>query len=785
MEVILLAAVLAVGMTGRARAEENAGSASVVSSSVAGGTGTAGASGAGTDTAGTSGAGSAPVTPVTPAPNPPAAEDDQDGSTVPVPGAGSLSVDNYEIYSLGGSGDTLDTLRKGRQAKMLVHVKGLGIRTKDVGKSNISVTKLNDSFRISGNPKVKVTSEKDDDLEFTVTFSRLTYLGKGNNLKFRVNFKNAGIPSEILETNIMEAEESYPRENGDTGSTTGQPVIKVRRITPQAPVAPGDNFTLGLDFENTSSDADIEDMVVNVIPGSSVFISDDTNSRIVSRLDSKKTASVKLNMIAGTEIVGPTQTIDLELKYNYYSGGNLVSGTSTQKVLIPVKGGSASGQPVIRVGRGNVGKAVNPGEAFQMAVTLQNTSTDKDIRNLSATFEPNDQISLLEETDTRKLGELKAGQSIEIPVRLQAGAELSSAASQLLGMTLKFDYDSDKGVVQGTYSEKIVVPTNGQAKGPGNPTPNVIVTNYTYGEKVTAGQVFDLEMEFKNTSNASSVENVVMSLDTGEGISINSSSNTFYIPKLGPGESKKEKVRVQALFQSKLQSPKITIACKYEYIDKKERKQSNSNETIAIPVYQPDRFQVREPSFTDVIRKGEETTISIPYVNKGRGQVYNVEARLEGEISTLEKDLNLGNFESGKSGTIDFVVTPDKEGKFQGQVVVTYEDETTVVNTLKVPVSFEVQEAAPEISQNPEDEGMNGGGRSPGLPIWLAVAALGVCSLVIVIRRNIRRRKRRESASASESWDELDDMRNEEEGLPEETHNEEAVREEDCQEDES
>lgn len=805
LEVILLAAVLAVGMTGRARAEENAVSESAVSSSMAGGTGTAGTSGAGTGTADTSGAGTgtagtssadsgtgvagtsdagaAPVTPEIPAPNPPAVDDDQDGSTVP--GAGNLSVDNYEIYSLGGSGDTPDTLHKGRQAKVLVRVKGLGIRTKDVRKSNISITKLKDSFRISGNPKVKVTSEKDDDLEFTVTFSRLTYLGKGNNLKFRVNFKNAGIPSEILETNIMEAEESYSRGNGDTGNTTGQPVIKVRRITPQAPVAPGDNFTLGLDFENTSSDADIEDMVVNVIPGSSVFISDDTNSKIVSRLDSKKTASVKLNMIAGTEIVGPTQTIDLELKYNYYSGGNLVSGTSTQKVMIPVKGGSASGQPVIRVGRGNVGKAVNPGEAFQMVVTLQNTSTDKDIRNLSATFEPNDQVSLLEETDTRKLGELKAGQSIEVPVRLQAGAELSSAASQLLGMTLKFDYDSDKGVVQGTYSEKIVVPTNGQAKGPGNPTPNVIVTNYTYGEKVTAGQVFDLEMEFKNTSNASSVENVIMSLDTGEGISINSSSNTFYIPKLGPGESKKEKVRVQALFQSKIQSPKITIACKYEYIDKKERKQSNSNETIAIPVYQPDRFQVREPSFTDVIRKGEETTISIPYVNKGRGQVYNVEARLEGEISTLEKDLNLGNFESGKSGTIDFVVTPDKEGKFQGQVVVTYEDETTVVNTLNVPVSFDVQEAAPEVSQNPAGEEMKGGGRSPGLHIWLAVTALGVCILVLVIRRNIEKRKRKESASVSESWDELDDMRNEEVGLLEETHNEEAGWEDACQEDES
>ena len=33
------------------------------------------------------------------------------------------------------------------------------------------------------------------------------------------------------------------------------------------------------------------------------------------------------------------------------------------------------------------------------------------------------------------------------------------------------------------------------------------------------------------------------------------------------------------------------------------------------------------------------------------------------EIYLLEKDLTLGNFEAGKSGTIDFVVTPKKPGR--------------------------------------------------------------------------------------------------------------------------
>lgn len=247
------------------------------------------------------------------------------------PGSGSLWVGEYEIFAPGGSKDTLDVLRKGRQAKVVVNVRSNGIKTSEVGKRGVTVTKLSDSFRNGENPKVKITSDKEDDLEFTVTFTRLTYTGKGDVLRLKVGFKSSGIPSEQLEVNISECEESAPRENGDTGSTTGQPIIRVRRISPQNPVGPGDHFTLEVELENTSKDADIEDMVVNVSPGSSLFIGGDTNTRIVSRLDTGRAELVKFNLIAGQDISGPSQLIDLELKYNYYSGGQLTSAASVQR----------------------------------------------------------------------------------------------------------------------------------------------------------------------------------------------------------------------------------------------------------------------------------------------------------------------------------------------------------------------------------------------------------------------------------------------------------------------
>ena len=112
------------------------------------------------------------------------------------PGSGSLWVGEYEIFAPGGSKDTLDVLRKGRQAKVVVNVRSNGIKTSEVGKRGVTVTKLSDSFRNGENPKVKITSDKEDDLEFTVTFTRLTYTGKGDVLRLKVGFKSSGIPSE-------------------------------------------------------------------------------------------------------------------------------------------------------------------------------------------------------------------------------------------------------------------------------------------------------------------------------------------------------------------------------------------------------------------------------------------------------------------------------------------------------------------------------------------------------------------------------------------------------------
>ncbi|MCQ4991521.1 hypothetical protein NE599_21390, partial [[Clostridium] symbiosum] len=71
-------------------------------------------------------------------------------------------------------------------------------------------------------------------------------------LRLRVNYKKSGIPSETITAEISECEE-YEGKGDNSEDATGQPVIRIKRISPQTAVGSGESFGLELELENTSS----------------------------------------------------------------------------------------------------------------------------------------------------------------------------------------------------------------------------------------------------------------------------------------------------------------------------------------------------------------------------------------------------------------------------------------------------------------------------------------------------------------------------------------------------
>ena len=288
--------------------------------------------------------------------------------------------------------------------------------------------------------------------------------------------------------------------------------------------------------------------------------------------------------------------------------------------------------------------------------------------------------------------------------------------------------------------------------------PRLVVSEYGYGDRaVAAGAGFRLDFSLLNTGKLA-VENIVVSIDGGENFTMDKCSNTLYYGKIASGGKEALSVNMLALPGARSGAQSIGISCKYEYLDGGRRANTTAEIKLSIPVMQPDRFHVNPPSLPQSVNAGEEQTLSLSYVNKGKAQVSNVEAIIEGSVDSPSKSQYLGNFDPGKSGSIGFVFTPQTPGRLDLVLKVSYEDANQELHDLSFPVSLNVQEA-PE----PEGEGMDteSGGAGAGGALWLtALAALALAG-VLLSRPLIRRLREKKAAAGDVSpapgWDDWDE----------------------------
>lgn len=165
------------------------------------------------------------------------------------------------------------------------------------------------------------------------------------------------------------------------------------------------------------------------------------------------------------------------------------------------------------------------------------------------------------------------------------------------------------------------------------PVPNIIITNFTYGDgSVAVGSTFNLGFTFQNMGKVA-VSNMVVTVDGGENFAISGGTNTFYYDALNAGAALTQTVPMQTLASAKNGAQGIDISFKYEYVDGAARSSNTSDIKISVPVSQPDRFELNDPVVPNIVNAGEETTITMDYVNKGKGDVSNVEASVKATVS--------------------------------------------------------------------------------------------------------------------------------------------------------
>lgn len=305
--------------------------------------------------------------------------------------------------------------------------------------------------------------------------------------------------------------------------------------------------------------------------------------------------------------------------------------------------------------------------------------------------------------------------------------------------------------------------TNSTSQGSGGdstplagPVPNIIITNFAYGgDSVAAGSKFNLDFTFQNKGQVA-VTNMVVTVDGAEGFAVAGGTNTFYVDALWAGYSMTQTVPMQALASAKSGAQSVTVNFRYEYVDAGARSSSQSDVKISVPISQPDRFEISDPVVPDQVIAGQENTVTMEYVNKGKGDIANVEATMEGEgFDATMKTQYVGNVASGATGTIGYAFTPHASGELKTTLKVTYEDSDGQTKTKEFPLTMSVADA-PAADQPGASDSVEGRGGDRGLPVPAYVAiAVGVVAVIAAIVLLVRRRRKQKAKKndIDEDWD--------------------------------
>ena len=287
-------------------------------------------------------------------------------------------------------------------------------------------------------------------------------------------------------------------------------------------------------------------------------------------------------------------------------------------------------------------------------------------------------------------------------------------------------------------------------------TPYVLVQSYSHKRTIRTGDAFGMEITFLNTSQKAAMENVVIKVAPSDSLSLASGTNTLFVSGIEAGGTTTQKINLLAASECKEATQKIDVTVQFEYIDHNERKSGESSESITIPISQKDRLEIREPSY-DYMQAGREGVISVSYVNKGYTSLYNMEASLELEnADAVEKTFYAGNVESGKTGTLDFLVTPWTDGDYTGKVTLTYEDAAQNPVSVVVPLEFYSSTAYVEEDFFFDEEELDymetEEAGFPLIPVLGAAGAAVIAGLITIIA--VRRKKKAVSAQADlpEDW---------------------------------
>ncbi len=278
---------------------------------------------------------------------------------------------------------------------------------------------------------------------------------------------------------------------------------------------------------------------------------------------------------------------------------------------------------------------------------------------------------------------------------------------------------------------------------PGLSTPRVMLSGFTSAPaEVEAGQDFIVSFTLKNTSTRTRVQNIKVSLSSGEGAAFlpANGSSSMFIDRISAGDDSIQTMAFHSLPSLEEKPYQLTLSVEYEDA---VANSYQSQEMVSVQVKQGIRADTSAPQvIPEAIQVGQDASITFNIHNQGKTKLYNAKAAIKAGQGITGEDLFIGTIEPGTSGAVDMLVRGEEELTEPLLIDVSYEDVDGKVTALSKEVPLMVMPMDMSGGEPTEEPMVEEGIGVPLIPIIIGLLLLILLVVVLLVVRRSRRLSR-------------------------------------------
>ena len=267
----------------------------------------------------------------------------QEGNTFSIEVQSVTADDEPQITAFNITGSSRIT--KGRSISIDATILDTNFMYTDQVTEEYVAFKQGDFKRGTGTPADSITASKGvgGKLQFNVHLSDLVYTGSGDTVEFVIGYKVSG--EEYRYTMSMKILGCIPYVDKDDPEEDDEDV----NLDPLIPhiivsqydygtteVSAGQVIDLNLSFENTSTQYDLDNIVMKITTPDGFSITSSSNTYHFDHLDVGESISKTISMQANPNAEAQSYAINIEFSFQYIANDTRKSGESSESISIPV-----------------------------------------------------------------------------------------------------------------------------------------------------------------------------------------------------------------------------------------------------------------------------------------------------------------------------------------------------------------------------------------------------------------------------------------------------------------